>query len=339
MSPFIHKQWLNLFLFLSGFCLLKMTGGLLWYVDFMDDIYCRDIYKRIKYINKQRKRVMKCIIGSCFSSTSGRIAPTLNSLSWHDLLFQQRLRYIQKETQVLQWFKRHSRMALLVDTIAFYLIYISCTSTVSTYLTESMIQTPKIDILNGLPSNEFNITNHNGYHPSLVNRYLTSSMTLYTEDDDDDDDESKYHIDETLAHLLLQDDISIDKNDEFESNNRPICPRRQHNDHVLINNTCAFQNELHYLSNLNEFCETGGNNNELILSRIAILREMEERWSRIDDEYIQQVISPYSYTAFFGSYETAFVTPQWYFLFYAFSFCFSLLLLAKVGVPAESVFA
>ncbi len=341
----------ELILFITGFTLLKLTGGLSWYIKLIDDYENRDkqggCYKQMKRMHMKRKelvqmfnylerdtrskRGLKIITSTSTTATVPTqlesappspevpISPSFAQNGWR----RQKLRHLNRNASISKWFKKHNLTRFLVDTVAFYLIYLSCDTAVSTYMMKPMIEVSKMDVYNALPSSQLNITH--GYHPSIINRFLSESLKLVGQDE-----EEKFHVAEELAKIL--EDTVYSKGDRTCTGNNVVIYHDDNNN----NNNEDQSIEEHEKSRLDadeQKCHAIN-----ILPHLIELRRLEEKWATEDDEFMLNAISSLSYGEFFGNYDAVFWKPGSYFLFYFTLFVVSLISLSKVGVSANSIF-
>ena len=315
------------YMFLCGLILLRITGGLEWYIDFMDD-EDGNMNEKVGNMHRQRKVLLRYLSKGVLFST----LTTARMSSWQNMVRNQRLRMVQQRSRAVKWFKRFPMVTLLVDLFAFYLIFISCTNVVSSLVTP-MISTHKYDLLSDLPSSQLNITN--GYHPSLINRYLSAALQQQS----DDNLENYYQINNRFVEIV-QDEIMKKKKNNDIVNHMKWCSAESV-DHESNSNTCLQENHNASTFNSDDDVHLYHDNYRTSFDdtsfHIMAMRDLEEKWSYIDDEYIREVTSPWAYDGFFGNAESGFTKCPQYFALHASILVVTLYLLQKVGVSAGNI--
>ena len=285
----------NVIFLIVGLFLLRMTGGCIWYLSLTED---RNNYfvmrEKIKEMKIQKDNMLLRYWNIKNNKDDQLSLMTLFSL-----------KIIQREKIIVSWFKKYRGVRLIVDMVAFYLIYTVWYNQIHSM--ESIIEIPKVDLIKNLPSSLLNITN--GYHPSTIHKYLVESLR-------------EIQPREVENHFQV-DNCLISK--KYEIFTKPII---DHNlDVCTVQDNCHIQDDL--LSSSDYLL--------CIKDHLLVLQELNEKWTAMDYEYISHVISPASSALFFGDYSATFASSRIYFVFHMIIVIVALLFLSKIGVPATNI--
>ena len=349
-----------------AFCISSVTGAFHWYVDFMDDedeiIYTKRL--QLKGQKKKLRSLLRTTISpirkTCTKSSSMHSNIRYIILGW-------RLRLFQIKSNMTQRMKKCPNIIAILDLVAFYLIYLVCTGFIYTNIIKPMTEIPKIDLLNQLPSNRFNITQ--GYHPSVVNRYLNEGIKLdYSVRKNNNSTDTG-----TIQNMVHQDLIRLlqktmdDTDQTFEEKNGTIYVNKSKsyngssssctihdidnptedpnqckasNDDVIRNITVPFRKKWYR----NDRSMDTENYDELwthyqmdISSHFLAFQELETKWTEEDYIYMENMVSPFSNTELFGKYDACLMRCFEYFFAYVFVLIGTLVLLSLMGVSAVNI--
>jgi hypothetical protein len=358
----ICKDSINVFLFLTGIFLLRLTGGLSEYCDFMDDEDDEVYYKKKNMrtmISKTLRKVNEISKASSASAPASATTPmtisVLQSMSWKGTVRRQKIRTMRREAKARRWFGRKPLFTCLIDLLAFYCMYISVNNFVGSNTVSYTIEQSKLDILNALPSSQIvrstissdeSSKDYSGYHPSLISRFLRTSLDLVPEDS------SRFELNEEYMEMIRDnvEQIYADADDDDEDINRAEKEDGIENYVDLDHDSCtvnledkndddqctAVLYENRESESITQSCHSTCDKS-ILESYMSGLLELEEQLTAEDDEYILGITSQGSYAEYFGNYEAKFVSSGPYFTLYSLVFLLSLFLFTKVGVSPENV--
>lgn len=314
----------NSMLLLVALTISSLTGAFHWYLDFMDDAD-EDISKRWTKFQREKRRLHSLLTNRKQSMSESLLISSNKFLSMRLYIFEMKYKATRK-------LKKIPAIQVFLDLVAFYCIYTS-TSNVAYTSFVPIIQTPKIDVINQLPSSHLNVTE--GYHPSLLMRYLTQGVRieeLKKNNVDVWETNETFAVDEALIRML-QETLNHSKSNEAIGE----CLLDDSSGEIVDgHNQCQASKNVLVDDDWNIASSTDSQMS--LSSHFLAFQKLEGRWTEEDYVFFTKITSPSSVVELFGNYETMLVKCSHYFLLYAFVMGVTLVLLALVGVPAINIF-